>query len=976
MLSCLISLLAVTDARAQVPFGRYRTFETAHFILTFETGLEDYARRAAAHAEAAYTLLSQTYRSTPRGKIRLVVVDQGDVFNGAATPIPTNRIIAFAHTPVEDDHFYTDDPIELLVTHELAHVFHLDEARRGWHVLRRVFGRGELTFPHLFDGSYLIEGLATFYESRLTDGGRVRGARFPETLRASLLETNGPRLDEAESDPGAWPLDRHYVFGSLFLDHVAERYGMDATPAWMAQRAGSFASIVSRGAGTGGLFGGRTLSQEWTDWIASERAETMRLVDRLQTTAPGLAVTTRVCDVAHNTSFPRVSPDGSRIAFLSTDQGRRPLGLYVADLQACDSRRITRVNSAHPMTWSTDGRSIVVSQFTLVDNTRVFADLFRVEIASGAMKRLTHSARLTSPDMHPAGRTIVAVQYDHERSRLVTVDAGSGAIAPLTEYSSDIAWGPARWSPDGTRLAAVRFTRGVSFDLVLLSADGRVLQSLTQDRALEGVPEWDARAPAGTSRLFFTSERTGVRELYCLEIEGDVASRVYLTARVRTGLHDVTVVPRTSGDPIRSGDSTQTTIVATVTHADGRHLERLVIDRAAWVEAPAPVAEYALRATPSPSAIDTTAPRPYSPPRDLIPTGWSPVIEAVESLGAFAGIATGGVDVIGRHQWQGSAAYGPGGRTIASAGYVYRRFPRAQLFGQFSSGWRLEQLVETEGGDVLRLERKRSATVGLVTPWQTWRRQTLFRASVEVEDRHREDVGNASAIAAADPIQQVPTLVGGGLGLSFAQTSAGVRSISAQDGVRLSASVDYLKARTSDRWRSGWEAASSVYRSFPSWTRAGRPILAATARVAAQRGPAARRLTAGGIGTAAVLEGGGTNFEVRGYPAGFVAASALWSGRTELRLPIARVSRGLGALPLYLRSFSGSLFVDGVGAASRVDQLGAPQLLSTGAELSTDVELLSFLPVRVRAGVGVPLKSVGTVSRGEARFYLTAGTSF
>jgi hypothetical protein len=144
----------------------------------------------------------------------------------------------------------------------------------------------------------------------------------------------------------------------------------------------------------------------------------------------------------------------------------------------------------------------------------------------------------------------------------------------------------------------------------------------------------------------------------------------------------------------------------------------------------------------------------------------------------------------------------------------------------------------------------------------------------------------------------------------------------------------------------------------------------------AQRGPAARRLTAGGIGTAAVLEGGGTNFEVRGYPAGFVAASALWSGRTELRLPIARVSRGLGALPLYLRSFSGSLFVDGVGAASRVDQLGAPQLLSTGAELSTDVELLSFLPVRVRAGVGVPLKSVGPVSRGEARFYLTAGTSF
>ena len=158
-----------------------------------------------------------------------------------ATTYPTNRVIAFAHTPVEGELFYTDDPIELLFTHELAHVFHLDEARGGWRVLRRVFGRSELTFPHNFDGSYLIEGLATFYESRLTDGGRVRGAEFPETLRAALLETKGPQLDEAEFDPGAWPLDRHYVFGSLFLDHLADRYGAETPPAWMARRAGSFA---------------------------------------------------------------------------------------------------------------------------------------------------------------------------------------------------------------------------------------------------------------------------------------------------------------------------------------------------------------------------------------------------------------------------------------------------------------------------------------------------------------------------------------------------------------------------------------------------------------------------------------------------------------------------------------------------------------------------------------------------------------
>jgi hypothetical protein len=567
----------------------------------------------------------------------------------------------------------------------------------------------------------------------------------------------------------------------------------------------------------------------------------------------------------------------------------------------------------------------------------------------------------------------VAVQYDNDRSRLVTVDAASGTIAPLTGFSTAIAWGPARWSPDGTQLAAVRFTRGTSLDLVLLSADGRLLQSLTDDGALEGVPEWDASAPAGVRRLFFTSDRTGVRELYAVELEGDGSARLYVTARVTTGFHEVAIVP---GASIPSG---QTAIVATVMHADGRHLERLEIDRDAWIAASPPIAEYAQRLggpDSSPAAVDSTVTTPYSPGRDLFPTGWSPIFETVEALGAFAGGETFGVDVIGRHQWQGSAAYGPGGRAIGSATYVYSRFRRAQLFGQVSSTWRLEQLIESEAGELLRLERKRAATAGVVFPWATFRRRTLFSAAFEIEDRHRENAGDLAARSAADPILQDPTLAGGGLGLTFGNTQAGRRSISVQDGVRISTSIDYLKATAGDRWRSGWDVAASVYRSFASWTTSGRPVLAATARIAEQRGPAAHRLTAGGVGTTAVLEGGDSNFEVRGYPPGFVAASALWSARTEMRLPIARVSRGLGALPLYLRGLSGTWFLDSVGAASRVDGLGSPQLLSTGAEVSSDLSFFSFFPVRIRTGVGVPLKSLGPVSRGEARFYVTAGTSF
>ena len=186
----------------------------------------------------------------------------------------------------------------------------------------------------------------------------------------------------------------------------------------------------------------------------------------------------------------------------------------------------------------------------------------------------------------------------------------------------------------------------------------------------------------------------------------------------------------------------------------------------------------------------------------------------------------------------------------------------------------------------------------------------------------------------------------------------------------MSAEIDY---RPQPLMTAGAQAGGDNRVSIVSiLTTSGRPVLAATVRVAEQRWRR-RRLTA------EVSDDG--HHRQGGTASKCAAIRRICGGRRDgtpdrKRLPIARVSRGLGALPFYLRGLSGSWFIDSVGAASRVDQLGAPQLLSTGAELSTDLELFSFLPLRVRTGVGVPLKSLGPVSRGEARFYVTAGTSF
>ena len=412
--------------------------------------------------------------------------------------------------------------------------------------------------------------------------------------------------------------------------------------------------------------------------------------------------------------------------------------------------------------------------------------------------------------------------------------------------------------------------------------------------------------------------------------------------------------------PVLASD--RTTIVATVTHADGRHLERLEISRDSGsprrrrLRTRAAAGDIEL---PPLSEKDMFPTKPYTPARDLFPRGWSPVFETVEELGLFAGGETGSVDVIGRHSWQAAAPTGRTAATAGSANYAYRRFAHAAMFGQFASTWRLEQRIESSVGELLRLERKRSAAFGVVFPWQTFRRATSVITSFQIEDRHRENAGDFSAVSAADPIQQDPTLVGGGLGLRFGNVQAGLRSISVQDGV-----ADVRR----DRLPQG-----DGGRSLAIGLGAGRVALSIVSLMddvgtTGARGDRADRRTAGPRRRSSDRRWRGNNVDSRSRRfrlRGPRLSTRIRRGRRAVEradrdapADRARQPRSWRAAVLSARLLS-SWFVDSVGAASRVDRLGSPQLLSTGAELSSDITLFSFFSIRIRTGVGVPLKASG-----------------
>ncbi len=229
----VLALFAWSSASAQTdPRGRYRTLRTPHIALHYPQELDSLARLVAVHAERAYAQLGAEL-APPRGVIDMLLTDNTDVSNGYATTFPTNRVVVFAVPPLNSRELrFHDDWLRLVVTHELAHVFHLDRARGLWRLGRWVFGRNPLLFPNAYTPSWVKEGLAVHYESALTGSGRVVSTEFPGMLRAAVLDSALVPFGRWSLATTRWPRGQTaYGYGSTLMERASDRADASADTA-------------------------------------------------------------------------------------------------------------------------------------------------------------------------------------------------------------------------------------------------------------------------------------------------------------------------------------------------------------------------------------------------------------------------------------------------------------------------------------------------------------------------------------------------------------------------------------------------------------------------------------------------------------------------------------------------------------------------------------------------------------------------
>lgn len=211
---------------------------------------------------------------------------------------------------------------------------------------------------------------------------------------------------------------------------------------------------------------------------------------------------------------PRYSPDYSRIAYLSYQDGNPRI--YVYDI---DSGRQTLVTQSSNPTfaprWSPDGRYILYSM-AVAGNT----DIYRVPASGGTPQRLTTSPSIeVGGSYSPDGSRIVFESDQSGTQQCYIMDADGSNQRRISFFGGRCA--TPEWSPRGDQIA---FTHIVGdFHIAVMDTSGRNMRTLTngwQDEA----PTW---APNGRIIQFFRSERnSGNSSIWQVDLTGENERRL------------------------------------------------------------------------------------------------------------------------------------------------------------------------------------------------------------------------------------------------------------------------------------------------------------------------------------------------------------------------------------------------------------------------------------------------------------------
>ena len=580
VLAALILMGSAVPSNAQY-FGRnkvqyerfdFKVLTTEHFDIYYYPEEAAAVQLAARMAERWYARLTRLLQHELSGRQPVILYAAhphfqqtnilGEIGEGTGGVTESNRrrvILPFAGGLAETDH---------VLGHELVHAFQYDIAS-GTDSRGRPIGPGLQALPLWF-----IEGMAEYLSLGPIDSNTamwVRDAASRDAMPAIA------RLD----DPDFFP----YRYGHAFWAYVAGRWG-DRAVGNLLRATGPDGDIKAAIAAVLGV-DQEQLTKDWHE--ATKRSFAAVYETARPASAFGRSLISRGQGGGDMNVTPSISPDGSRVVFLS-EKSLFSIDMYVADVA---TGRITRKLVETTSDPHFDSLQFIASAGDWApDNRRfVFAALHAgqpvltiVDTRNGKREgeyEFKDLGEIYNPAFSPDGKQIAFSALQGGVLDLFVYTPENGALQQLT--SDPFADFDPEWSPDGREIVWVtdRFSSNIDTLAFGNYRIGAIDASSRQVRPLAGFETGRNSNPefGGDSALYFLATPDGIPNVYRLSnaMRGGAATRV---TNVVSGVSGIT--PLT---PAMSAASSAKTLVFSVFENDHYNIYAADTSRPATVGA-------------------------------------------------------------------------------------------------------------------------------------------------------------------------------------------------------------------------------------------------------------------------------------------------------------------------------------------------------------------------------------------------------
>jgi len=909
-----------------LPGMEWQTFSSDHFYFHFIPAHKAQAERAAIIAERAWSELTQDFDWTPKDRVHVVLTDDFDFSNGWAHPEPFNQIRLFLSPPDGNSTLEAyDDWLNLLITHELTHIIHVDMARGIPAFIRKILGRNPLTFPHAYTPGFIIEGLAVYKETSAAQGyGRGQSTTYDMMMRMEVI--NGiDDLSQAVVTLRDWPLGKHYLYGYYYWQFIADTYGDDKIRDYLSEYSRNIIPFFLQNYEARKVFGKshEVLWQEFKVWLQQRFAPQITELKKTADT-PVQAISNE------GLSIDAAASDGKNYYYLRENGKDRNSLVKVRTASNTAENPVSEVllQTTGMLSLDVSPRGdIAYTRITDRADLRGWSDIFIMR--DGGEQRLTSGQRYRAVRWMPNAADpqqpyLITKRIQAGISQLDMLDKNGHFIRTLWQGSLDDVISDYAISHDGKKIVASikRKQQGWNLELLNMQTEQPQWLPLTNTRANESSPNFSH----DDQHIIFSADYSNVKGV-------DLASATATYNIFSLNLASGEVSQRThllggAVQPVLVGDD----IYFQSYQARGfSHVRLPASERKPLAVLPLSELQSQYDYAPLYNQPQThSEAEEYSPWSSLMPQQWLPVYSGNEEYNAI-GLSTSGQDALGRHNYS-STLFVDTENDIASGNLMYSYNNQWQLLAQRNHSYYLD--------DNDKLQRiRREDTVELARTNIIDFLENKLQLSDGINRSHEYD------IPADDLLREENSLHNSVIGarLDFDNREMYSQSISVSWGTQatlLWESNDYLD---SDYRGDIINASISHFIDLP-----GNQVLALHSSGAyGFEQPEPFELG----GEEGVLEQslfGRDQWALRGYKDNVQQGNRIQTNSLEYRFPLLNIERGWNLLPIGLGGINANIFADHGAAWQEGGR--SHYLTSAGMELMTEVVVMYGFALPVRLG--------------------------